>query len=80
MQPTEIPEFFVRFLTEPGQLVVDNFGGTCRAALAAERTGRRWAISEWILEYLRGAAELFRNFRGFELHPDLAPAVRGNQS
>lgn len=71
MQPTDIPEFFIRFLTEPGQLVVDNFGGTGRAALASERTGRRWAISEWILQYLRGSAELFRGFPGFCLHPAL---------
>lgn len=77
MQPTEIPEFFIRFLTEPGQLVVDNFGGTGRAALASERTGRRWAISEWILQYLRGSAELFRGFPGFELHPALT-AVGGD--
>lgn len=72
MQPTSIPDFFIRFLTEPGDLVVDNFGGTIRTGLAAERLGRRWFVTEWILEYLRGAAELFRDFAGFDMHPGLA--------
>jgi hypothetical protein len=72
MQPTDIPDFFIRFMTEPGQLVVDNFGGTIRSGLAAERLGRRWLTTEWILQYLRGAAEMFRHFAGFEMHPALA--------
>lgn len=76
MQPTSIPDFFIRFLTEPGDLVVDNFGGTIRTGLAAERLGRRWFVTEWILEYLRGAAELFRGHAGFDMHPALA-AVQG---
>lgn len=72
MQPTDIPDFFIRFLTEPGDLVVDPFGGTIRTGLAAERLGRRWLVTEWILQYIRGAAELFRGFSGFEMHPALA--------
>ncbi len=74
MQPTDIPDFFVRFLTEPDDLVVDPFGGTVRTGLAAERLGRRWLVTDWILEYLRGAAELFRGCSGFGLHPALASA------
>lgn len=72
MQPTAIADFFIRFLSEPGDLVVDPFGGTIRTGLAAERLGRRWLVTEWILEYLRGAAELFRYFDGFVMHPALA--------
>lgn len=69
MQPTSIPDFFVRLLTEPDDLVVDPFGGTIRTGLAAERLGRRWVVTEWIAEYLRGAAELFRGSTGFDMHP-----------
>lgn len=72
MQPTSIPDFFIRLLTEPGELVVDNFGGTIRTGLAAERLGRRWLVTEWMLQYIRGAAELFRDFPGFMLNPALA--------
>lgn len=69
MQPTAIPDFFIRFLTEPGELVVDLFGGTVRTGLAAERLGRRWLVTEWILQYIRGAAELFRGSEGFWENP-----------
>lgn len=72
MQPTAIADFFIRFLSEPDDLVVDPFGGTIRTGLAAERLGRRSIVTEWILEYLRGAAELFRHFEGFGMHPALA--------
>jgi site-specific DNA-methyltransferase (cytosine-N4-specific) len=71
MQPTSIPDFFIRFLTEPGDLVVDPFGGTVKTGLAAERLGRRWLVTEWMLEYLRGAAEMFRGFSGFSIHGGL---------
>lgn len=76
MQPTDLADFFVRYLTEPGDLVVDSFGGTCRTGLAAERNGRRWMLGEWMLEYLRGAAELFKTFPGFVMNPALADVAR----
>lgn len=44
--PVELPGFFIRLLTEPGQLVFDPFGGTCTTAVAAENLGRRWLVSE----------------------------------
>ncbi len=72
MQPTTIPDFFIRLLTQPDELVVDPFGGTVKTGLAAERLGRRWLVTEWMLEYLRGAAEMFRGFAGFGLHPAMS--------
>ena len=68
MQPTTIPDFFIRLLTQPDELVVDPFGGTVKTGLAAERLGRRWLVTEWMLEYLRGAAEMFRDLSGFFMH------------
>lgn len=44
--PVDLPDFFVRLLTEPGQMVVDPFGGTGTTALVAERLGRRWLAVE----------------------------------
>lgn len=72
MQPTSIPDFFIRLLSEPGDLVADLFGGSTKTGLAAERLGRRWIVTEWILQYLRGAAELYRGFPGFHMNPALA--------
>lgn len=67
VQPTALPDFFIRFLTEAGDLVIDPFGGSCKTAVAAERLGRRWLISEQIKEYLRGSAELFRGCAGLAI-------------
>jgi site-specific DNA-methyltransferase (adenine-specific) len=44
--PVELPSFFIKLLTEPGQLVFDPFGGTCTTAVAAERLDRRWLVCE----------------------------------
>ncbi|MDC6536566.1 site-specific DNA-methyltransferase [Pseudomonas syringae] len=74
--PLAIPEFFIRFLTEPGDLVVDLFGGRIITGLAAELNERRWLCVEIMLEYLRGGAELFRPFQGFWMNPALARAGR----
>lgn len=71
MFPTAIPDFFIRLLTQPEELVVDPFGGAGKTAIAAERTGRRWMIFEWMLEYARQGAELFRGVQGFHLSPCL---------
>ncbi|MDA8151510.1 MAG: DNA methyltransferase [Acidithiobacillus sp.] len=72
MQPTSIPDFFIRLLTQPDDLVVDPFGGTVKTGLAAERLGRRWLVTEWMLEYLRGAAEMFRGYAGFGMNGGLS--------
>ncbi len=44
--PVELPSFFIKLLTEPGQLVFDPFGGTCTTAVAAEKLDRRWLVCE----------------------------------
>lgn len=74
--PHSIPNFFIRFLTEVGQLVVDMFSGTHKTALAAERLGRRWLTTENVLDYIRPSAEMFRSFPGFEISPGFE-GVRG---
>jgi site-specific DNA-methyltransferase (cytosine-N4-specific) len=75
MQPTSIPDFFIRLLTQPDELVADLFSGTGRAGLAAERLGRRWIMSEQIVQFLRPAAEMFRSFPGFSIHPSIEQFV-----
>lgn len=44
--PIELPSFFIRLMTQPGQVVFDPFAGTCTTALAAEQLGRRWLMTE----------------------------------
>ncbi len=57
--PSGIPEYFIKFLTEPGDLVVDPFGGSCMTGEAAERLKRRWICSEMVEDYLKGALGRF---------------------
>ena len=67
--PLALPDFLIRFLTQPGDLVADPFGGKLTTAMAAEKLGRRWISTEIMLEYIRGAAERFRNVAEFWINP-----------
>jgi DNA modification methylase len=53
--PAQLPEFFVKFLTTEGDLVLDPFAGSCTTGEAAERLNRRWVGFELLPEYLDGA-------------------------
>jgi site-specific DNA-methyltransferase (adenine-specific) len=44
--PVSLPTFFIRLLTQPGQMVFDPFGGTGTTGVAAENLERRWILSE----------------------------------
>lgn len=44
--PLQLPTFFIKLLTKPGQIVLDPFGGTCTAAVAAEQLDRNWIVVE----------------------------------
>lgn len=50
--PEALPEFFLRFLTDPGDLVVDLFAGSNTTGFTAERLGRRWLALECEREYV----------------------------
>lgn len=50
--PAALPEFFVKLLTDEGDLVVDPFAGSNTAGAVAERLGRRWIAMELLEEYL----------------------------
>lgn len=56
--PAKLPEFFIRMLTEPGDLVIDIFGGSNTTGQVAEAEGRRWMTFEALPEYV--AASAFR--------------------
>ena len=44
--PLSLPSFFIRLLTQPGQVVLDPFGGTGTTGVAAETLGRQWILTE----------------------------------
>jgi site-specific DNA-methyltransferase (cytosine-N4-specific) len=53
--PAPVPEFFIRFLTEPGQLVLDPFAGSNVTGHVAERLERRWMSIEIHADYVAGS-------------------------
>ena len=53
--PRGLPEFFIRLLTEEGDIVLDPFAGSNVTGEAAEYTGRRWVAIELKQEYLDGS-------------------------
>ena len=56
--PAALPEFFVKLLTEPEDLVLDPFTGSNTTGAVAEKLGRRWIAVESFEEYLK--ASMFR--------------------
>jgi DNA modification methylase len=53
--PDPIPDFFVRFLTEPGQIVLDPFAGSNVTGEIAQRLGRHWLSIEINADYVMGS-------------------------
>jgi site-specific DNA-methyltransferase (cytosine-N4-specific) len=56
--PQKLPLFFISFLTEPGDTVLDIFAGSNTTGAAAESVQRRWIAFEQNLSYL--SASVFR--------------------
>jgi DNA modification methylase len=57
--PTALAEFFVRFLTDEGDIVMDPFGGSNTTGAAAEGLGRQWISIEADRDYIKGARGRF---------------------
>jgi DNA modification methylase len=53
--PPALPEFFIRFLTEPGQLVLDPFAGSNITGQVAEALNRPWLSIELNHDYVEGS-------------------------
>lgn len=58
--PAGLPQFFIRMLTEPGDLVVDIFAGSNTTGQVAEAEHRRWLAFDESRDYV--AASAFRFF------------------
>ncbi len=56
--PEKLPQFFIRFLTDPGDIVLDIFAGSNTTGAVAEAEGRKWLAFEQRRDYL--AASTFR--------------------
>ena len=57
--PSTLPQFFIKFLTDPGDLVVDIFSGSNTTGHAAELIGRQWLSMDLDHEYASLSAMRF---------------------
>ncbi len=60
--PAGLPEFFIKMLTDEGDLVVDPFAGSNVTGEVCERLKRRWIAIDIVEEYLEGSKFRFDKF------------------
>lgn len=68
--PIGLAEFFIKFLTTPGALVIDPFAGSNTTGAAAEKLNRRWVSIETNELYVDGSLGRFHD-ANLSLFPDL---------
>jgi len=64
--PPQVPEFFVRFLTKPGQVVLDPFAGSNVTGQVAEANERKWIGIEINPDYVAGSRFRFPDVAAVE--------------
>jgi site-specific DNA-methyltransferase (cytosine-N4-specific) len=70
--PPGVPEFFVRFLTQPGQTVLDPFAGSNVTGQVAEGLERRWVAVEVNADYVAGSMLRFPDAVATAARPESA--------
>jgi len=69
--PKEIPEYFIRMLTDKDDLVLDPFAGSCVTGDVCERLQRKWICIDICEEYLKGAIGRFsKSSNGTKAEPE----------
>lgn len=53
--PRQLPEFFIKMLTDEGDVVLDPFAGSNTTGAVAESLRRRWIAFEIVEEYMRAS-------------------------
>lgn len=73
--PCSLVKFLVEFLSAPGDLVVEPFGGSMTVPLVCEQTGRPWIASELYGQYIAGGAGRFAGADGLSVSDQVLTAV-----
>jgi site-specific DNA-methyltransferase (cytosine-N4-specific) len=60
--PAALPEFFLKFLTDEGDIAVDPFAGSNTTGAVAESLNRRWIAIESCQDYLEASKFRFAEF------------------
>ncbi|WP_228443383.1 DNA-methyltransferase [Natrarchaeobaculum sulfurireducens] len=64
--PRELPEFFIDFVTEPGDVVLDIFAGSNTVGQVAQQMGRKWLAFEFEENYVETSRFRFRSWDTIE--------------
>ncbi len=84
--PSDLPKFFIRFLTDPGDVVLDIFSGSNTTGHAAEELERKWLSIEMDRAYAGLSSVRFMNDWSEEnirsalrqIEDGLAPSLKSN--
>jgi DNA modification methylase len=75
--PAELPRFFMEFLTQPGDLVLDPFAGSNTTGQVAENLARKWISIELREDYAKQSLLRFtpdaETTQSLEANPSLIP-------
>jgi len=80
-----VPEFFIKFLTRRGGLVLDPFAGSNVVGAVAERLARTWVSMEIVEEYVVGSAfrfdgigeSVYKHYNSLQKRADAANRLHG---
>lgn len=59
--PKELPEFFIKMLTDEDDTILDPFGGSNTTGAVAESLNRKWLATELNKEYIDGSKGRFKS-------------------
>jgi site-specific DNA-methyltransferase (cytosine-N4-specific) len=80
--PEKLPAFFVKMLTEEGDLILDIFAGSNTTGFVAETNNRKWIAFEMSQNYLAASSFRFVDFLEeselFEIYEELSTKVPSN--
>jgi DNA modification methylase len=78
--PSELPSFFIRFLTDPQDLVVDIFSGSNTTGYVAEELGRHWLSIDSDPDYAALSALRFMEALPTEEMKDVLAKIEANDA
>ncbi len=78
--PAKLPEFFIKFLTEPDDLVVDIFAGSNTCGQVAESLERKWLSYDLDQQYVAASAFRFLDEPSKEETTEIFDRIMGGEA
>lgn len=78
--PSELPAFFIKMLTDEGDIVLDIFGGSNTTGFTAEALQRKWLTFEINFDYLVSSVLRFLEGRGSETVKHVLGELRNSRA